>query len=318
MCYTHSLAREEARLAEGGPLVVDTGRHTGRSPNDRFVVREPGSEERIAWGNVNRPISEDGFVGLRDKVVAQLESGDVYVVDAFAGADPAHRLAVRVVTESAVARTLRAHALHQPERAGARRPPAGCARPPCAVRRGRSRRGRDAQRDVHPAAPDTRRGRDRRDAVRGGDQEVDLRAHERPPSPRGRLPHALLGERRRRGPCGHLLRALGNGQDDALRGSRPSPDRGRRARLERGRRLQLRRRLLRQGDPALAQGGARDLPDDADLRHGARERGRGRARRPRPRRLLEDGEHARRLRARADRETRFLQSAQAIRASSSS
>ena len=100
MCYTHSLAREEARLAEGGPLVVDTGRHTGRSPNDRFVVREPGSEERIAWGSVNQPISEDGFDGLRDKVVARLETGDVYVVDAFAAADPAHRLAVRVVTES--------------------------------------------------------------------------------------------------------------------------------------------------------------------------------------------------------------------------
>ena len=100
MCYTHSLAREEARLAEGGPLVVDTGRHTGRSPKDRFVVREPGSDERIAWGSVNQPISEDDFDGLRDKVVAQLESGDAYVVDAFAGADPAHRLAVRVVTES--------------------------------------------------------------------------------------------------------------------------------------------------------------------------------------------------------------------------
>ena len=100
MCYTHSLAREEARLAEGGPLVVDTGRHTGRSPNDRFVVREPGSEERIAWGSVNQPISEDCYDGLRDKVVARIETGDVYVVDAFAGADPAHRLAVRVVTES--------------------------------------------------------------------------------------------------------------------------------------------------------------------------------------------------------------------------
>ncbi len=100
MCYSHALAREDGRLAEGGPLVVDTGLHTGRSPEDRFVVREPDSEDRIAWGDVNSPITEDCFEGLREKVVAQLESGDVYVVDAFAGADPAHRLAVRVVTES--------------------------------------------------------------------------------------------------------------------------------------------------------------------------------------------------------------------------
>ena len=51
--YVHALRRGEATLAEGGPLVVDTGVHTGRSPNDKFVVREPGSEDRIWWGAVN-------------------------------------------------------------------------------------------------------------------------------------------------------------------------------------------------------------------------------------------------------------------------
>ncbi|MDQ4081754.1 MAG: phosphoenolpyruvate carboxykinase (ATP), partial [Actinomycetota bacterium] len=100
--YTDALERGEARLAEGGPLVVDTGRHTGRSPQDRFVVREPESEDRIWWGDVNRPIEEDRFEGLRDKVVAHLEDAErLYVVDAFAGADPAHRIGVRVVTDSA-------------------------------------------------------------------------------------------------------------------------------------------------------------------------------------------------------------------------
>ena len=98
--YEHALARGDARLAEGGPLVVDTGRHTGRSPKDKFVVREPGSEDRIAWGDVNAEISEEHFDGLRDKVTARLSDGDVYVVDAFAGADPEHRIAVRVITES--------------------------------------------------------------------------------------------------------------------------------------------------------------------------------------------------------------------------
>ncbi|HYI74278.1 MAG TPA: phosphoenolpyruvate carboxykinase (ATP) [Gaiellaceae bacterium] len=98
--YEHALARGEAKLAEGGALVVDTGVHTGRSPKDKFVVREPGSESRIAWGDVNAEISEENFEGLRDKVAARLGEGDVYVIDAFAGADPAHRLAVRVITES--------------------------------------------------------------------------------------------------------------------------------------------------------------------------------------------------------------------------
>jgi phosphoenolpyruvate carboxykinase (ATP) len=101
LLYTHALAGRHARLAEGGPLVVDTGRHTGRSPKDKFVVREPESEDRIWWSDVNQEIAEESFDGLREKLVDGLEAGDVYVVDAFAGADPEHRLAVRVVTESA-------------------------------------------------------------------------------------------------------------------------------------------------------------------------------------------------------------------------
>ena len=98
--YEHALARGEARLAEGGPLVVDTGVHTGRSPKDKFIVREPGSEARIWWGDVNAEISEEHFERLRHKVALRLGEGDVYVVDAFAGADPAHRIAVRVISES--------------------------------------------------------------------------------------------------------------------------------------------------------------------------------------------------------------------------
>jgi phosphoenolpyruvate carboxykinase (ATP) len=88
-------------LAEGGALVVDTGVHTGRSPDDKFVVREPSSEPRIAWGKVNRPLEPDSFERLRGKVASHLGERDLYVVDAYAGADPAHRLAVRVVTPSA-------------------------------------------------------------------------------------------------------------------------------------------------------------------------------------------------------------------------
>src|ERR671922_180482 len=99
LLYMHTLLRREGRLAEGGPLVVDTGKHTGRSPKDKFVVREPESEDRIWWQG-NGEISEEHFEQLRDKVVAHLEAQDrIYVVDAFAGADPAQRIGVRVVTD---------------------------------------------------------------------------------------------------------------------------------------------------------------------------------------------------------------------------
>ncbi|MEN3341462.1 MAG: phosphoenolpyruvate carboxykinase [Actinomycetota bacterium] len=98
LLYEHAVARGEARIGEGGPLVVDTGVHTGRSPKDKFVVREPGSEERIWWGG-NNEMAEDAFDRLRDKVTDYLaREATLYVVDAFAGADPAHRISVRVIT----------------------------------------------------------------------------------------------------------------------------------------------------------------------------------------------------------------------------
>jgi phosphoenolpyruvate carboxykinase (ATP) len=97
--YTHALVSREGRLAEGGPLVVDTGRFTGRSPKDKFVVREASSEGRIWWGDVNHELSEQHYDGLREKVAEHLAAaGVLYVVDAFAGAEEAHRLGVRVIT----------------------------------------------------------------------------------------------------------------------------------------------------------------------------------------------------------------------------
>ena len=99
--YTHALKGDLGALAHGGPLVVDTGKHTGRSPKDKFVVREDGSAERIWWGEVNQPLEEEHFETLRAKVVAHLEAQEtLYVVDHFAGADAAHRIGVRVVTAS--------------------------------------------------------------------------------------------------------------------------------------------------------------------------------------------------------------------------
>src|SRR5438477_851772 len=76
LLYTHALARGDGRLAEGGPLAVDTGRHTGRSPQDKYVVREPGSEDRIWWSPVNQPLEEESFERLRDKAVSSYAESD--------------------------------------------------------------------------------------------------------------------------------------------------------------------------------------------------------------------------------------------------
>ena len=96
-----AVRRGEVRLADGGALLALTGEHTGRSPNDRFVVEEPETRADIWWGNVNRPISPAHFDVLLDKMTAHLSGCDVFVQDCYAGADPAYRLPVRVVTENA-------------------------------------------------------------------------------------------------------------------------------------------------------------------------------------------------------------------------
>ena len=98
--YEHAIASGYGELAQGGPIVVSTGAHTGRAPKDKFVVREPGSEGRVWWGP-NQEIDEAHFLGLRDRLREHLGSGAIYVIDAFAGAEPAHRLSLRLVTESA-------------------------------------------------------------------------------------------------------------------------------------------------------------------------------------------------------------------------
>jgi phosphoenolpyruvate carboxykinase (ATP) len=98
LLYGHAVARGEARIAEGGPMAVDTGMHTGRSPQDKFIVREPSSEDRIWWEG-NREFSVERYDRLREKVTNFLGGEpSLYVVDSFAGADPAHRIAVRVIT----------------------------------------------------------------------------------------------------------------------------------------------------------------------------------------------------------------------------
>jgi phosphoenolpyruvate carboxykinase (ATP) len=99
--YEEALRRGEAKLAAEGPLVATTGQHTGRSPNDKFVVREPSSEQHVHWGAVNRPIEAEKFDALHRDLMAHLQDKELYALDAWAGADPTYRLPIRVVTEYA-------------------------------------------------------------------------------------------------------------------------------------------------------------------------------------------------------------------------
>jgi phosphoenolpyruvate carboxykinase (ATP) len=99
--YEEAVRRQEGLIAAEGPLVCRTGSHTGRSPNDKFVVREPSSEAEVAWGKVNRPMDQAQFETLSSDLLSSLAGKELFVLDCYAGADPAYRLAVRVVNELA-------------------------------------------------------------------------------------------------------------------------------------------------------------------------------------------------------------------------
>jgi phosphoenolpyruvate carboxykinase (ATP) len=98
--YEYALARGEGLLGDAGQLVVETGKHTGRSPNDKFFVREPGSETHIDW-SVNKATDAKTFDGLLARVGEYLRDKDVFALDCYVGADPSYRLPVRIITEFA-------------------------------------------------------------------------------------------------------------------------------------------------------------------------------------------------------------------------
>jgi len=99
--YEESLFRKEGNIATSGPLVVNTGKHTARAANDKFVVVDADSEGHIWWGEYNRPFSSEKFSAVYNRLQAFLQQRDVFVQDCYGGADPEHRLPVRVITEYA-------------------------------------------------------------------------------------------------------------------------------------------------------------------------------------------------------------------------
>lgn len=96
-----AIRRDEGTMSADGALLVRTGQHTGRSAQDKFVVDEPSTTADIWWGSVNKKLSPEKFTILRARVQAYLQGQDLLVQDLYAGADPAHRIRVRVVTTQA-------------------------------------------------------------------------------------------------------------------------------------------------------------------------------------------------------------------------
>jgi phosphoenolpyruvate carboxykinase (ATP) len=99
--YEEAVRRREGIIAQSGPIVFHTGRHTGRSPKDKFIVRNPESAPDIAWGAVNQPIDADVFDRLHQRVLSYLDGRELFVQNPYACADPRYRLPIRVITETA-------------------------------------------------------------------------------------------------------------------------------------------------------------------------------------------------------------------------
>ena len=96
-----AIIRGEGTLSNTGALVVKTGKYTGRSANDKFIVDTPAVHDEIAWGKVNRPIEKAKYDAIYSKVVAYLQNREIFVFDGFAGADPKYTKSFRIVNELA-------------------------------------------------------------------------------------------------------------------------------------------------------------------------------------------------------------------------
>ncbi len=96
-----AIIRGEGTLSNTGALVVKTGKYTGRSANDKFIVDTPAVHDEIAWGKVNRPIDKAKYDAIYNKVVAYLQNREIFVFDGFAGADPKYTKSFRIVNELA-------------------------------------------------------------------------------------------------------------------------------------------------------------------------------------------------------------------------
>ena len=174
----HALAREEGRLAENGALVVETGRYTGRSPDDKFIVDEPSSRNLIDWNQFNAPISEENFHRLYQRVFSYVQGRDLYIFDGYVGADPNYRFGVRVINELA-SQNLFAHQLFlRPTAAELKKHQADFTVIAAPGFTGRSGGRRHPQRSLYHPASGQKISADRRLSLCGGNQKIRLLADE--------------------------------------------------------------------------------------------------------------------------------------------
>ena len=93
-----AVSRGEGKLAKDGPIVVKTGKHTGRSAQDKFTVRDAETENTVWWGKSNKPMSPEAFAALKADFLAHLKTREtLFVADLFGGSQPEHRVNVRVI-----------------------------------------------------------------------------------------------------------------------------------------------------------------------------------------------------------------------------
>jgi len=95
-----TIKRGQGVLSDTGALAIDTGEFTGRSPKDKFIVKDDGTKDSVDWGGFNNPISAETFDKLYNKLTAYLQGNDIFVRDCYACADDTYRLNVRVITEA--------------------------------------------------------------------------------------------------------------------------------------------------------------------------------------------------------------------------
>ena len=99
--YEEIARRNEGMYSNHGAIIVDTGEHTGRAAKDKAIVREPGSEDKVFWGDVNKDFPQEKFNALKERMMAHAKGRELFVQDTFVGADPNYRLPVRVINELA-------------------------------------------------------------------------------------------------------------------------------------------------------------------------------------------------------------------------
>lgn len=99
--YEEITRRREGHIAADGPAVMLTGEHTGRSPKDKFIVEEPGSKDLVWWEGDSKPFAPERFALMTHRILAYMQNKELFVQDCYAGADPAYRLRIRVITEQA-------------------------------------------------------------------------------------------------------------------------------------------------------------------------------------------------------------------------